>query len=203
MQQLLAKLTAAFNRCVNYPVIAPTLVSIIIVLVVYSTAAQEALVLIPGDLWSQIWRIFGAHLVHINLLHALYNMLVLWLLVFLFKDLFSNRLLFNVILLSGLFATLVPVYLANDYHFVGFSGVLHGILAYAALRTLATDKTKGLVLLAALALKLGYDFVTAGQSVGWLGGAHVAYLCHVGGALGGAIAVPTLAKTSRQLLQRR
>lgn len=203
MQQLPAKFRTTLYCCINYPVITTTLVSVVIVLVLYSTAAQEALVLIEGDLWSQIWRIFGTHLVHINPLHAFYNILVLWLLVFLFKGLFTNRLLFNAILLSALFATLAPAYLANDYHFVGFSGVLHGVWAYAALRTLATDKTKGLVLLAALVLKLGYDFITAGQSVGWLGGAYVAYLCHVGGALGGAIAVPTLAKTSRQLLQRR
>lgn len=203
MQRLFKQLTATLFESFKYPIITPTLISITLLAVAYSPAAHNALVLLNGDLWSQIWRIFGTHLVHINLLHAAVNIAGLWLLTFVFKSFFSNRLLFNVILLSALFATLVPVYLANDYLFVGFSGVLHGVFAYAALRTFAVNKTKGGLLLAALALKLGFDIVTAHQAVTWLNGAHVAYLCHIGGALGGIIAVPSLRKTSQQLLLRR
>lgn len=203
MQRLFKQLTATLFQSFKYPVITPTLISITLLAVAYSPAAQDALVLLNGDLWSQIWRIFGTHLVHLSLLHAVANIAGLWLFSFAFKSFFSNRLLFNVILISALFATLVPVYLANDYQFVGFSGVLHGVFAYAALRTFTLNKTKGRLLLAALIIKLGYDLMTAGQAVAWLNGAHVAYLCHIGGALGGIIAVPSLRKTSQQLLQRR
>ncbi len=202
MPPLFIKLNAATYRFFRYPVITPTLISLIIVLVVYSSPAQIALVLIEGELWSQIWRMFGVHLVHLNVMHGLFNIIGLWLLTYAFRDLFSNRLMFNVMLFSALFATLLPVYIAHDYYFVGFSGVLHGLLAYAGLRTLALDKTKGLVLLAVLGLKLIYDVVTAGQSVDWLNGAHVAYWCHLGGTLGGVIAVPALRKTSREFLRR-
>lgn len=177
------------------PIITPTMISLLIIAVAYSSQTQEALVLINGDLWSQIWRVFGTHLVHLNLMHAGFNILGLWLLTFLFKDLFTNRLLFNVMLFSALFATLVPVYIANDYHFVGLSGVLHGVFTYATLRTLTIDKTRGVILLVLISSKLAYDLLTAGQSVDWLNGAPVAYWCHIGGVLGGAIAVPTLRRT--------
>lgn len=202
MPPLFIKLNAARYRFFRYPVITPTLISLIIVLVAYSSPAQNALVLIEGELWSQIWRMFGVHLVHLNVMHGLFNIIGLWLLTFAFRGLFSNRLMFNVMLFSALFATLLPVYIVHDYYFVGFSGVLHGLLAYAGLRTLALDKTKGIVLLAVLGLKLIYDVVTAGQSVDWLNGAHVAYWCHLGGTLGGVIAVPALRKTSREFLRR-
>src|SRR5690554_501009 len=97
------KLTAAFIRLVKHPIITPILIAFLILLVASNRSAQEALVLINDDLWSQIWRIFGTHLVHVNLPHALSNILGLFLITFIFKDLFNNRLLFNVILISALF----------------------------------------------------------------------------------------------------
>src|SRR5690554_4420368 len=188
-------------RVFKYPVITPVLVSIILLLVARNPAAQQALVLIDGEIWSQIWRIFGAHLVHIHLQHAVYNALGLGLLTAVFYKQFNNRLLFNVMLLSAFTATLVSVYLGGEPHFVGLSGVLHGVYAYAALQLLQTERTKGLVLLALLALKLVYDFITAGNELAWLDGAAVAHWCHLGGALGGALAVPALRKTSLELLK--
>ncbi|RUO44062.1 rhombosortase [Aliidiomarina taiwanensis] len=189
------------DRVFKYPVITPLLVLCVLLLVAYSPAAQDALVLIEGELWSQIWRLFGTHLVHIHLAHAIYNGLGLFLLAAVFHTQFTNRLLFNVMLLSALGGTLVSVYLGGESNFVGLSGVLHGVYAYAALRIVQTERTKGTILLALLVLKLSYDFVTAGSQLAWLDGAAVAHWCHFGGAIGGALAVPVLRKTSLELLR--
>lgn len=189
------------ERVFKYPVITPAVITLILVLVAYNPAAQDAFVLIEGELWSQIWRIFGTHLVHIHLTHAIYNALGLCLLAAVFHAQFTNRQLFNVMLLSALGGTLISVYLANEYNFVGLSGVLHGVYAYTALRILKAERNKGAVLLLLLGVKLAYDFVSAGNGLAWLDGAAIAQWCHLGGAIGGALAVPVLRKTSVELLK--
>lgn len=184
------------------PNLAPVVIVIILLGVSTDAQLQNWLLLYPDSLWTQPWRIITTHLVHLNPTHLSVNIAAFVLLMVLFRDYLNGRLLINVMIIAAVFASLVPVWLAGNFHFAGLSGVLHGMLAYIGLQLLQVRRTWGIWILAALVAKLVVDLLTAGQEVSWLG-AEVAYLSHIGGALGGILAFPGLRRQPKDLLPKR
>ena len=170
---------------------APCLVIAVMLAIFFVPDIKPWLVLTENGVLSQPWRIFTTHLVHLNSTHLAVNCIALLAIAIIFRDHVKGRLLINVMLISALAATLVPVLLAQDYAFVGLSGVLHGIVVYGGLLIMRTQRPIGVAILLVVIVKLVIDLMLAGTENVWLG-AEVAYLCHVGGAIGGALAVPGL-----------
>ena len=108
---------------------------------------------------GQWWRLLSGHLVHLNIVHSALNVLgvVLCLLVFgtpraSFSSLFG---LLAVSLCTGLGLW----FLSPDVeYYLGFSGVLHGILAYALTSTV--NRPWHALGLLGVAIKLAYEQVS-------------------------------------------
>lgn len=150
-----------------------------------------------GGAW---WQLLSAQWVHLGWMHAGVNALGLVVLLRAFARLVDGRL--QALALLGGYAG-VALVLALDSHcdrYAGASGALHGLLAGNALALLFTfqgaaqatraRRVVGALLLAALAVKLGWQHPVSGAAAvpGWLGFATY-YPAHEAGALGGCVAI--------------
>jgi rhomboid family GlyGly-CTERM serine protease len=140
---------------------------------------------------GQYWRLVSAHLVHLDLRHALLNALGLILMWALFARDYSPR-GWLVIVLASIAAIDVGLWLGDStvLWYVGSSGALHGVMAAGALAHVRTGERDGWILLAVLLLKLAYE-----QHVGALpfsGRDPVVVDAHLYGVLGGIAAAAFL-----------
>jgi rhomboid family GlyGly-CTERM serine protease len=134
---------------------------------------------------GQYWRLLSAHLVHLDLRHALLNCLGLVLLWALFARNYSAKAWLAIVLASAS-AIDAGLWLGDStvQWYVGSSGALHGVMAAGVLAHLRSGERDGWILAAALALKLLYE-----QWVGALplsGRDPVVVDAHLYGVLGGA-----------------
>lgn len=182
------------------PFLAPFVLTLIIFSIYFNPDFATYLALEAKPLNQQLWQIFTTHLVHLNTLHLFMNLAVFWILVVAFRQYVQGRLLMNVMLFSALFATLTSVILGGEYLFVGLSGVLHGVVVYVAFKMHEEHPWLARALLTLVVLKLISDVIRADSSPIWLE-AQVAYLTHIGGAIGGLIAVPSLKRKSKEALE--
>ena len=173
---------------------APLVLALVLVAVqVLGGPASEALpynraAILSGD---EYWRLVTAHLFHYDLTHLAWNLAGLALVAWLFASEFDRR---------GWIAILVASTVAVDLGFlvfepqlewyVGFSGVLHGLMA-AGLCAWLWRKPDGLTALVAVlfALKLGWEHVLGALplTASTLAIA-VIHQAHTYGAIGGAAA---------------
>ncbi|RUO36416.1 rhombosortase [Aliidiomarina sanyensis] len=181
------------------PYLAPTGVIFALVLIHFLPGLHPYLVLTEDGLLAQAWRLLTTHLVHLNTYHLVTNILGLFLAAVVLRKYVFGRTMLNVMVFAGLFAALLPLAFSEQPVFVGFSGILHGLVAYAGIVMVKQGQKVGFAVLALLIAKLVLDMAGADTVDPWLN-AQVAYLAHLGGALGGVIAVPSLQK--RQPLQR-
>lgn len=191
--------TDSFKKRIDF-LLAPVVLAIVLIIIHLNSNMQSWLVLSEDNLLSQPWRIFTTHLVHLNNQHLWVNVAALILISILFRSYIRGRLLMNVMMISALGASLVPILLAQDYNFVGLSGVLHGIFVYVGVSLLRTQRSLGITILMIVVIKLGVDLTLAVDESFWLG-AQVAYLCHIGGAVGGALAVPGLRRKPIEIVK--
>jgi rhomboid family GlyGly-CTERM serine protease len=134
---------------------------------------------------GQWWRLLTAHLVHLDLRHALLNAAGLVLVWVLFARAYSPK-AWLVILLGAIAAIDAGLWLGDStvQWYVGSSGVLHGAMAAGALAHIRRGERDGWVLAALLAVKLLYE-----QTLGALpfsGNDPVVVDAHLYGVLGGA-----------------
>jgi rhomboid family GlyGly-CTERM serine protease len=134
---------------------------------------------------GQWWRLLSAHVVHLDLRHALLNSVGLVLMWALFARDYSPR-AWLAIVLGAIAAIDAGLWLGDStvLWYVGSSGALHGVMAAGALAHLRNRERDGWILAGLLALKLGYE-----QSVGALpfsGSDPVVVDAHLYGVLGGA-----------------
>lgn len=181
--------------------LAPAVIALICVVISLQPQWHNYLALTEDGLLAQPWRVFTTHLVHLNDQHLLMNLVALFLLAVIFRQQAQGRLLVNVMVISALFATIVPIAVSQEYLFVGLSGVLHGIAVFAGVTMAKQGHKVGFVVLAAVVVKLIVDMTVQSGYQDWLG-AEVAYLSHLGGAIGGALAVPGLRRKPIELIKR-
>jgi rhomboid family GlyGly-CTERM serine protease len=103
---------------------------------------------------GEYWRIVSGNFSHNNLIHWLMNIATLVLVYFVFDDRLSNKhfmLLSTSLCITG--GGLLWFVRYDEY--VGLSGLIHGLIAYAAMVDLLTDKKRvGSIVLAGLSAKL-------------------------------------------------
>ena len=133
---------------------------------------------------GQLWRLLTAHWVHLNLRHALINVLGFALMWALFARDYSVRQWLGV-LGAAVLAIDAGLWLLDStvQWYVGSSGVLHGILAAGTVAHLKRGEADGWVLAVILAGKLFYE-----QHFGPLpfsGSTDVVVDAHLYGVLGG------------------
>jgi rhomboid family GlyGly-CTERM serine protease len=131
------------------------------------------------------WRLVSAHLVHLDLRHALLNAAGLALVWALFARDYSLKAWVGIFL-GAIAAIDAGLWLGDStvQWYVGSSGVLHGAMAAGAIAHLRAGERDGWVLAALLAAKLLYE-----QSIGALplsGNDPVVVDAHLYGVLGGA-----------------
>lgn len=137
---------------------------------------------------GQWWRIFSAHLVHASWSHALLNAVAFVLVVAIFPLIKMKKWL--LLLFSSSLVVSAGLLLATTVDwYVGFSGVLHGLFAGAAIFELEKNKKFALVLIMVICCKLAYEGI-AGALPGSaaITGVQVITEAHLWGALGGSIA---------------
>ena len=131
------------------------------------------------------WRLLSAHLVHLDLRHAVLNAAGLALVWALFARDYSPKAWLGIVL-GGMAAIDAGLWLGDStvQWYVGSSGVLHAAMAAGAVAHIRTGERDGWVLAALLAAKLLYE-----QSLGPLpfsGNDPVVVDAHLYGVLGGA-----------------
>ncbi|MBF1800786.1 rhombosortase [Alloalcanivorax profundimaris] len=147
----------------------------------YDRAALEA---------GQIWRLFSAHLVHLNHWHTLMNLAGLGLILFFFRDLLDRRRFWLWFLVSAPLVSLAMFVLDPGLDwYVGLSGLLQGLLVYCLVIGWRGNPVLHSVVLALVVGRLiweqmpGYDldYLRA-----WIHG-RVYVNAHLYGALAGAL----------------
>jgi len=137
---------------------------------------------------GQWWRLLTAHFVHLNLAHALLNILGLVLLWALFaRDYSPGR--WALIVLASMAAIDAGLWLGSPdlAWYVGASGVLHGVMAAGTWAHLRRSEFDGWILALFLIGKLAYEqFMGAMPFSAGLGS--VVVDAHLYGALGGLAA---------------
>ena len=136
---------------------------------------------------GNVWLLFSGHIVHLNWSHWLLNMAGLAIVALFFSVHASVKQWLLVILVSvciidaGMWWWMIDI----GYH-VGFSGVLHGLFLYGALREIRLYPASGYVLVAVLLAKLTWEFFNGAlPGSEEMAGGRVLTEAHLLGAVGG------------------
>jgi len=107
---------------------------------------------------GQWWRIVSAHVVHLGVSHTLLNLAGFGLVGAIFRRDLSTQDWIGAGLSSAAAITAgLYVFSPATHWYVGLSGVLHGWFVIGALRVTQSQPGVGIVLIAALAAKLGWE----------------------------------------------
>ncbi|MEZ6993429.1 MULTISPECIES: rhombosortase [unclassified Aeromonas] len=138
------------------------------------------------------WRIITGNLAHTNLWHLLLNLSGLCVLYSLFREYLTGCRLPLLPLLLLLLGSAVGLgiwwWCPQTQWYMGLSGALHGLFVWGALQDIRYRRHSGWLMLAGVAIKLGVDFYSAGESpVSALIGARVHIESHLIGSGAGLL----------------
>ncbi|MGL6488565.1 rhombosortase [Aeromonas hydrophila] len=135
------------------------------------------------------WRIITGNVAHTNLWHLLLNLSGLWVLYSLFREYLTGCRLPLLLLLLGTAVGLgIWWWCPQTQWYMGLSGALHGLFVWGALQDIRYRRYSGWLMLAGVAIKLGVDFYSAGESpVSALIGARVHIESHLIGSGAGLL----------------
>lgn len=145
------------------------------------------------------WRLLTAHFVHFNFTHLALNLVGWWIFLKLGGYLFSLKQLTLNLLISALgISLLLLIFQPHLQWYLGFSGVLYGLLFMVGLQlALQPQRWLGLALIGTISLKLVGDTYNNSQAMysAQLIGAPVVLVAHgYGLLLGLVLSLPTLYK---------
>ncbi|PSU04123.1 rhombosortase [Photobacterium aquimaris] len=151
---------------------------------------------------GEIWRILTGNITHTNWIHLAMNASAFVIISFIFRAHFTAH-RYNLLILAlssiiglGLFATQISWY-------AGFSGVLHGLFAWGAVRDIQTKTKGGWLLLLGLIIKITSEQCFGGSaSSAELIGVQVATQAHLIGAISGVIMAFFIPKNSLIPIQK-
>lgn len=146
--------------------------------------------LVPSAALTEPWRLLTAHWVHLTAGHALLNLAAFTGFAFVLPDLGRTRPVLLLILAASFSVDLGVLLLHADLAwYVGFSGVLYGMAAGAAVLSTARRRPAGPVILVGLAVKLAFDelYGTPAGTIAIVGG-KVLSEAHLYGVSGGVLA---------------
>lgn len=179
----------------------------LLVLILFIALAQLSL-LQPSMVWlrqailaGQWWRIITANFTHTNLNHALLNIAALVLIFAIYPQYLANRIRLMLLILWLSLAIGIGLFVTEINWYAGFSGVLHGMLLYCALRDIGRKHVFGWLVLLGLIGKVSYEWLQQSDgAISSLIEANIAYQAHF---LGMAAAVlfffiESLLKVKRQ-----
>ena len=138
----------------------------------------------------ELWRLVTGHLAHLNAGHAALNLAAMWLAAFAFGSLFGAWLWVGIGFGSMLAVDVGMWFFARQVDwFVGLSGILHGVVAAAAVALAARGRLEGWLLAVAIAGKLTWE-QWSGPMPGTaaLSGGPVIVDSHLFGTIGGVLA---------------
>ncbi len=147
------------------------------------------------------YRLLSGHIVHANIRHTLANALALAALWLLFRRALPIRLWLLATLFCALAISALLFTTGVDWY-VGFSGVLHGLLVLALCRDARLTTPLRALLLGAVAIKIGVEQLIGGDSGDWLQIAVVSE-AHLFGALSGAAIAAVASIRDRNATARR
>ena len=135
------------------------------------------------------WRIITGNVAHTNLWHLLLNLSGLWVLYSLFREYLTGfRLPLLLLLLGSAVGLGIRWWCPQTQWYMGLSGALHGLFVWGALQDIRYRRYSGWLMLAGVAIKLGVDFYSAGESpVSALIGARVHIESHLIGSGAGLL----------------
>ena len=144
-----------------------------------SWAAWDYTDIIHGE-W---WRIITGNFTHTNFYHLGMNIAALWLISWIFKP--QSRQLAWLLALNSVTVGLA-IFASSLSHYVGLSGVLHGLFAFWALQeTLNGRRSSGLLCAAVVAKVLWEQTMGPAHETAVLIGAKVAIQAHLAGMVTG------------------
>lgn len=141
------------------------------------------------DLWSEPWRIWTGHWVHVGWIHFLLNMLAFICLPFIFPRLKNRYLLLLILFLPLVISLNLYFTFPSIQAYAGFSGVLHGIYVAVALLYLQYPKERkfALLILGLILAKLISENTFAPGQTEALIGSPVLTEAHLLGAIWGIV----------------
>lgn len=160
-------------------------------------------------LQGEWWRLYSAHLVHLNHWHMLMNLSGFLLCAWFFPDVYDRRLLVLWLLVSPLATSLLMLFLDHaSGPYVGLSGILHGWLVLALLLGFRSHPWLHSLVLVLIAGRLAWEQLPGYDTEylrAWIDG-RVYVNAHLYGALTGvllAVGVVVARCASRRLMENR
>ncbi len=138
---------------------------------------------------GEYWRLITGHLIHLNSIHLLLNMLGVALVLMLFDQLLAPwQWLIAIFVSAMMISLLIYYYLPQVQAYVGLSGVIHALYVFGVIQLLKKPQERhfAIVLMIMVTLKLLTENVGQGISLtaDMIGG-HVLFQAHTYGALAG------------------
>ncbi|MGF1763805.1 rhombosortase [Aliivibrio kagoshimensis] len=136
---------------------------------------------------GELWRIVTGNFTHTNFAHLLMNSGALIIFYLLFKEYLNNQILLPLLLSTSLVVGL-SIFLTDIDLYFGLSGVIHGLLAWGAVKDIQYGRQSGYWLLGGIIAKVIWEqLFGASSSTMVLIDARVAIEAHLAGLIYGIV----------------
>lgn len=141
------------------------------------------------SLFSQFWRIWTAHWVHVGWIHYFLNMVAFVCLPFIFPHFKVRQITFLLLFLPLCISLSFYVFFPHVMAYAGLSGILHGLYVFAAMLCLPSREERhfSMLVLGLIAIKLLWENTFGQMGTAELIGSPVLVEAHLLGASGGLI----------------
>lgn len=139
--------------------------------------------------WTQPWRWWTAHWVHVGWIHYGLNVLALACLPFLFPNIQQKILIALLVILPPLLSFCFYLFYPQIFAYAGLSGVLHGLFIFCAIVSLQQPQERKFALLVLLLVlgKIAWEFYFGALQTEQLIGHPVLTQAHLLGVIFGSL----------------